>query len=74
MIKTQAAVSGAGIIYHSRIGEGRFEVVTGINFKEGMLDAIEVKPKKEPVDTLRIDLHKKLDEWLDDELGLNDVA
>ena len=73
MILNETAISHIGIIYHLRVGEGRFEVITGINFKAGMLDELKTKEGKTIAEMRREDLHQKLDEWLDSELAEDDL-
>jgi hypothetical protein len=55
------------------MGEGRFEVVTGINFKAGMQDELIVEGGKTVAQSRREDLHQKLDAWLDSELAEDDL-
>jgi len=69
VIDNETAISHAGIIYHARVGEGRFEVVTGINFKAGMLDELITEDGKTIAQLRREELHQKLDAWLDSELA-----
>lgn len=72
MIINETAVdAGTGIIYHARIGEGRFEIVTGLCFKEGMTKPLKIKDGRTIAQMRRDELHEKLDAWLDDELNLN---
>lgn len=61
-----------GIVYHFRAGEGRFEIVTGIRFKEGMSDPTPIDGRTVE-QVRREDLHKKLDAWLDSELSADDL-
>lgn len=68
MIINETAISQIGIIYHLRVGEGRFEVITGINFKAGMQDELIAEDGKTVAQMRREDLHQKLDAWLDSEL------
>jgi hypothetical protein len=73
VISNETAVDASkGIVYHARIGEGRFEIVTGLNFKEGMLNPLKIKDGRTIAKMRRDELHKKLDEWLDTELGIDD--
>jgi len=55
------------------MGEGRFEVVTGINFKAGMQDELIAEDGKTVAQMRREDLHQKLDAWLDSELAEDDL-
>jgi hypothetical protein len=55
------------------MGEGRFEVVTGINFKAGMRDEAVNEDVKTVAQSRREDLHQKLDAWLDGELAEDDL-
>ena len=73
MIFNETAISHIGIIYHLRMGEGRFEVVTGINFKAGMQDEAVNEDGKTVAQSRREDLHQKLDAWLDSELAEDDL-
>jgi hypothetical protein len=73
MIDNETAISHAGIIYHARVGEGRFEVVTGINFKVGMLEESMTEDGKVTAQMRREKLHQKLDAWLDSELAEDDL-
>ena len=73
MVKQQSAISLTdGIIYHSRVGDGRFEVVTGINFINGMTRQLKVEGGITEAQMRRNELHTMLDEWLDEELGLTE--
>ncbi len=72
IIQETAVDKGTGIVYHARIGEGRFEIVTGLNFKEGMLSPLKIEDGRTIAKMRRDELHKKLDDWLDIELGIDD--
>ena len=74
MIINETAVhKGTGIVYHARIGEGRFEIITGLNFKEGMSSPLKIEDGRTIAQMRRDELHQKLDAWLDDELGLSEA-
>lgn len=74
MIVNETAVDKAtGIVYHFRAGEGRFEVVTGIRFKEGMSSGLKIEDGRTIAQMRREDLHQKLDAWLDSELAADDL-
>lgn len=73
MIINETAVdAGTGIVYHARIGEGRFEIVAGLNFHEGMTKPLKIEDGRTIAQMRRDELHKKLDDWLDVELNLDD--
>lgn len=72
IIQETAVDKGTGIVYHARIGEGRFEIVTGLNFKQGMLNPLKIEGGKTIAQMRRKELHEKLDAWLDIELGIDD--
>ena len=75
MIINETAVDEKlGIVYHARIGGGRYEIIAGIQFKAGMNSELIVEDGKTIAQIRREDLHKKLDAWLDDELKEELVA
>jgi len=74
MIINETAVDQTtGIVYHFRAGDGRFEVITGIRFKEGMSSGLKVEGGRTIAQMRREDLHNKLDAWLDSELAKDDL-
>jgi hypothetical protein len=75
MIINETAVDqDLGIVYHARIGEGRYEIIAGIQFKAGMSNDTIAEDGKTIAQMRREDLHQKLDAWLDDELKEDPVA